>query len=332
MKINLICQYYPPEIGAPQARLSEMAREWVRQGHDVTVLTGVPNHPTGIIPTEYRGKIFMEENVEGVKIWRHWLFATQNRGVLKKTLSHLSFMASVVGLSLFRGRKPDVVIVSSPNFFSAISAYVISRLRRVPYIFEVRDLWPGIFIELGVLKNRRVIRILEMLELFLYRKAAAVVPVTNGFADDMVRRGIPREKIEVITNGVDLERFRPGPLFTNKRMGVGIPEDSFLVLYMGAHGLSHGLRKIIDAAELLGKDESVHFAFVGEGGEKWHIERIAREKGLTNITFVGGQSKEMVGRFYQMADVCLVPLKNIDGFSTFIPSKMFEQHKITDPV
>ncbi|MFA5812798.1 MAG: glycosyltransferase family 4 protein, partial [bacterium] len=319
-----ICQYYPPEMGAPQARISEMAREWVRQGHDVTVLTGIPNHPNGIVPPEYRGKIFMEEEVEGVRVWRHWLYATPNRGMLKKTLSHISFMLSVVALSFFRGKRPDVIVVSSPNFFAAISAYVISRLRRAPFIFEVRDLWPGIFIELGVLKNRRIIRMLEMLELFLYRKAAAVVPVTKGFADDMVRRGIPREKIEVITNGADLERYGPAPVQREMRTGAGIPEESFLVMYMGAHGLSHGLRKIIDAAELLRSDKTVHFAFVGEGGEKYHIERIAKERNLGNVSFIPGQPKERVPSYYHMADVCLVPLKNIDGFSAFIPSKMFE--------
>ena len=191
MKISLICQYYLPEIGAPQARLSEMAKKWVKQGHDVTVLTGFPNHPNGVIPAEYRGKIFMEEDINGVRVWRHWLYATPNEGLFKKTVAHLSFMTTVIFLSLLRGERSDVIIVSSPNFFSVISTYIMSRVRRVPYIFEVRDLWPGIFIDLGVLKSRHLIRLLEIIEVFLYRQAAYVVSVTNGFAENLIRRGIP---------------------------------------------------------------------------------------------------------------------------------------------
>ncbi len=324
MKINLICQYYPPEIGAPQARLSEMANEWVKEGHQVTVLTGFPNHPTGIVPPEYRGKIFMEEADNCIRIWRHWLYATPNEGFFKKTFAHLSFMMTILFFSLFRGERPDVLIVSSPNFFSVISTYVISRIRRVPYIFEVRDLWPGIFIELGVLKNRYLIRLLEMIEIFLYRKAAAVVPVTKGFAEDMIRRGILPGRIQVITNGVALDAYQPGPKDGNLRRKIDISEDKFVILYIGAHGISHGLPKIIEAAESLKNVKDVHFLFVGEGAVKSKLVELARSKRLQNVTFLPGQPREKVVHFYRLADVCLVPLRNVPGLSTFIPSKMFE--------
>ncbi|MEE9164821.1 MAG: glycosyltransferase family 4 protein [Nitrospinota bacterium] len=324
MKINLICHYYPPEIGAPQARLSEMAREWVKQGHDVTVLTGFPNHPTGVIPPEYQGKIFMEETVNGIRIWRHWLYATANEGFIKKTFAHLSFMMTIVLFSLFRGERPDVLIVSSPNFFSVISAYVMSRIRYVPYIFEVRDLWPGIFIELGVLKNRHLIRLLEIIELFLYRRSAAVVPVTYGFAEDMIRRGVPTDKIEVITNGVDLDTYQPSPGDANLRAKIGLSQDKFVILYIGAHGISHGLSKVLDAADNLRKIKDIHFLFVGEGAVKSSLINLARNKQLKNVTFLPGQSREKVIGFYHLADVCLVPLRDMPGLNTFIPSKMFE--------
>ena len=324
MRIYLICHYYPPEIGAPQARLSEMAKEWLKQGHDVTVLTGIPNHPTGIIPTEYQGKIFMKETVDGIQIWRHWLYATPNEGFFKKTLAHISFMTTIVLFSLFRGKRPDVLIVSSPNFFSVISTYIISRIRRVPYVFEVRDLWPGIFIELGVLKSRYLIRLLEMIELFLYRRAACVVPVTNGFAEDMVRRGIPANKIEVITNGVDLDAYQPGSGDANLRSKIGLSEDKFVILYMGAHGISHGLLKVLDAAESLQEEKDVHFLLVGEGAVKSNLIKLAEKKQLQNVIFLPGQPREQVSDFYHLADVCLVPLGDVPGLSTFIPSKMFE--------
>lgn len=268
MKIDVICQYYPPEIGAPQARLSEMAREWKVQGHDVTVLTGFPNHPTGIIPPEYRGRLFMEEYINGIRIWRHWLHVTPNQGFFKKTFAHLSFMVSLILLSLFRGDCPDIFIVSSPNFFSVISTYIFSRVRRVPFIFEVRDLWPGIFIDLGVLKNRHIIQLLEMIELFLYRKARAIVPVTYGFAKDLVKRGISSSKIKVITNGVDLTVYKPSSKNTLLRKKIGFSENDFTILYLGAHGISHGLQKVLDACEILQGEKDIKFLFVGEGAVK----------------------------------------------------------------
>ncbi len=325
MKIHLICHYYPPEIGAPQARLSEMAGEWVKQGHDVTVLTGFPNHPTGVIPSEYRGRIFMEEIVNNVRIWRHWLYATPNEGFFKKTLAHISFMMSLILFSLFRGERPDIIIVSSPNFFSVISAFIISRLRRVPYIFEVRDLWPGIFIELGVLKNLYIIKLLEAVELFLYRKAALVVPVTNGFAEDMIRRGIPPHKINVITNGVDLDKYKPCQGNTDLlRKEIELPADKFVVLYIGAHGISHGLSRVLEAAGGLQAERDIHFLFVGEGAVKPALVNLAKSRQLQNVTFLPGQPREKVINFYHLTDICLVPLRDVAGFSTFIPSKMFE--------
>lgn len=331
MRIHLACHYYPPEIGAPQARLSEMAREWAARGHDVTVLTGFPNHPTGVIPPGYRGRAFMKELVDGVRIWRHWLYATPNEGFFKKTLAHLSFAASILLLSLFRGKRPDVLVVSSPNFFAAMSVYLMAAARGVPYVFEVRDLWPGIFIELGVLKNRLLIRALEMIELFLYRRAAAIVPVTHGFAEDMIRRGVAAGKIKVITNGVDLHAYRPASGNGRLRGELGL-DGRFVILYLGAHGIAHGLSRVLDAAEGLQGDPGVHFLFVGEGAVKARLTTLAERKSLKNVTFLPGQPRERVASFYRMADVCLVPLRAVDGLSTFIPSKMFEIMGCGDPI
>jgi glycosyltransferase involved in cell wall biosynthesis len=195
MRIAFICQYYPPEIGAPAARVSEMSSAWAAQGHDVTVITGIPNHPTGRIPEDYQGVVFRKEQVDGVTIWRNWLFATPNEGLVKKTLSHLSFMISAAVLSTPRLRGYDVIIVSSPTFFSVMTAWFMSRLRRVPFVFEVRDLWPGIFIELGVLKNKTLIRVLEAAEMFLYRASSMVVVVTKSFAQHLRDRGLDPRKI-----------------------------------------------------------------------------------------------------------------------------------------
>ncbi|EKD26620.1 MAG: hypothetical protein ACD_79C01093G0003 [uncultured bacterium] len=333
MKIYIITHYYPPEIGAPQARISEMAKIWSSLGHKVTVLTGFPNHPGGIIPKEYSKKYFMAEKDGDISIWRHWLYATPNKGLLKKTLCHISFMVSVVLLSLFRGKKPDVIIVTSPTFFSVISARIFSIIRNVPYVFEVRDLWPGIFIELNVLKNKLLIKILETIEMYLYKKAMMVVTVTRGFKENIAVRGIKKEKIEVITNGADIQKFSPEAEKLDFEKMYSIPKGKFVVLYAGAHGISHGLESVLNAAnELMKKAPDVHFLFVGEGAEKEKLLKLKAGLNLSNVSFFGSIEKEMMCSLYCTCDIGLVPLKNIKGFSTFIPSKMFEIMACARPI
>ena len=324
MRILIVTHYFPPEIGAPQARLSEMGRAWRRAGADVTVLTAFPNHPTGIIPPEYRGERFRVEEIDGMRVIRTAVYATPNRGILKKTLGHLSFMASGFLQGVGPVGRPDVIVASSPTFFSVFTAWALARVKRVPFVMEVRDLWPGIFVELGVLKNRLAIRILEALELGLYRRAARVVTVTDGFADDIAARGIPREKLVTITNGVDLGAHLPGPPDEAVRREIGAGEGVTVALYIGAHGISHALHRIVDAAELLRDRRDVRFALVGEGAEKARIEELAREKRLPNLTLLPGQPRERVADFYRAADIGLVPLRDVPLFDTFIPSKMFE--------
>lgn len=323
MRILLVCHYYAPEPGAPQARLSETARAWRDAGHDVTVLTGFPNHPTGILRPGDRGRLFREDRVDGIRVLRCWLYATPNRGFLKKTFGHLSFMTTSVLLGAPRAKRPDVIVVSSPTFFSVFSAWFLSRVWRRPFVFEVRDLWPAIFTELGVLTNRRIIRALEKMELGLYRAAARVVPVTDGFRDDIVGRGIPPGKVFTITNGVDTDRWRPSADPAADRRALGV-EGRFVVLYIGAHGISHALARILDVAKRWRDDPEVLFLFVGAGAEKEALVGRAREAGLGNVEFRPAVGKGEVAAHYGAADVCLVPLRDVPLFRTFIPSKQFE--------
>lgn len=323
VRIAFVCQYFVPEIGAPSARVSELCREWVAQGHDVTVITAVPNHPTGIVPPEYRGVWFRRETLDGVTVFRNWLYATPNEGFIKRTLSHLSFMASSAILSTPRLRGHDIIVVSSPAFFVVLTAWLMSRVWRIPYVFEVRDLWPGIFVELGILKNRAIIRALEAVEMFLYRKSAHVVVVTEAFRDILVRRGIPAEKVSVVTNGVEVDTFTPGPRQTSLRRVHGL-EGRFVALYIGAHGISQALSAILDAARLLADDREIAVVLVGEGAEKKMLVDKAAGMGLKNVHFVPGQPKALMPEWYATADAVFVPLRNIPMFETFIPSKMFE--------
>ena len=180
MRTLLVTHYFPPEIGAPQARLSELARAWADAGDDVTVLTGMPNHPIGVVPSAYRRRLRVVERVDGYGIVRTWLYATPNEGFIKKTIGHLSFMVTSVLLGARCAGAADVVVVSSPTFFSIFGAWAIAKLKRAPLVIDVRDLWPAIFVELGVLTNRHLIAILEWWELWAYRQAAEVVVVSEG--------------------------------------------------------------------------------------------------------------------------------------------------------
>jgi glycosyltransferase involved in cell wall biosynthesis len=323
MRIAYICQYFVPEIGAPSARVSELAREWARQGHDVTVVTALPNHPTGIVPPEYRGTWFRRETLGGVTVFRNWIFATPNEGFVKRTISHLSFMLSTLVFTLPRAGAFDVLVVSSPTFFVVISTWIMSRVWRIPYVFEVRDLWPGIFVELGILKNRFIIDVLESIELFLYRGAAQVVVVTDAFGAIIRRRGVPADRVTTITNGVDVDAYVPAPRETALRTAHGL-QDSFVALYIGAHGISQALSALLEAARLTADDPAIVYVFVGEGAEKALLQEKAATIGLRNVRFLPGQPKARMPEWYATADAVFVPLRNIPMFETFIPSKMFE--------
>ena len=316
MNILLVTHYFPPESGAPQARLSDFARLWASMGAEVTVLTGVPNHPTGIVPDAYRRLLRREETSDGYRIVRTWMYVTPNSGVYRKTLSHLSFMVSSVLLGTRKIGRPDVVVVSSPTFFSAIGAVAIARLKHARLVVEVRDLWPAIFVELGVLRNRFLIRILERIEMWLYSSADAVVVVSEGFKSALVQRKVPSHKITTIFNGVDLERFVVGlPADPTIRAALGASDRDTLVLYIGAHGISHGLTAVAEAAKLL-EGQGIVFAFVGEGAAKDDLATFVAKTHVSNALIHPGVARDEVPQMIAAADICLVPLRNIPLFDS----------------
>jgi UDP-N-acetylmuramyl pentapeptide phosphotransferase/UDP-N-acetylglucosamine-1-phosphate transferase/glycosyltransferase involved in cell wall biosynthesis len=322
--ILIVTQYFPPEAGAPQARLSALAAAWAAGGDAVTVLTGMPNHPTGILPPEYRRAIRRIERRDGYRVVRTWLYATPNQGVSRKTVSHLSFMVSSVLLGGLACGRADTVVVSSPAFFSIGSAWLMARLMRARLVVEVRDLWPAIFTELGVMTSRPLIRALERLELAAYAAADQVVVVSEGFRDNLIGRGVPAGQVHTIRNGVDLAGFRPDmPADPVTRARLGARPGDCLVLYAGTHGISQALPGVADAAKVLA-DRPVHVAFVGEGSDKPRLRCRVAELGLTNVTLAGPVPPQQVPRLLAAADICLVTLRDVPLFATFIPSKMFE--------
>src|ERR1700722_10656663 len=280
VRVLIVTHYFPPETGAPQARLSGLAATWAVDGDEVTVLTGMPNHPTGVLPSAYRRALRRREHRDGYRVIRTWLYATPNEGMARKTLGHLSFMASSVLLGWRASGPADVVGGFSPTFFSILSGWLLARLKRARFVVEIRDLWPAIFVELGVLTNRRVIGVLERLELAAYAAADQVVVVSEGFRADLLRRGVPPEKVHTIRNGVDLGRFTSLPESAGDRAGLrsrlGAGPGDCLVLYAGTQGGSQALLAVADAAALIDRQAipagAIRFAFGGVGAGKKGLE------------------------------------------------------------
>ena len=332
MRILIVSHYFPPETGAPQARLSALAATWAASGDDVTVLTGMPNHPTGVLPPEYRHAIRRRERRDGYAVLRTWLYATPNEGIARKTAGHLSFMLSSVLLGWRASGRADTVVVSSPTFFSIASAWLLARLKRARLVVEGRDLWPAIFVELGVLTNRRVIAVLERLELAAYAAADEVVVVSDGFRAHLIGRGVPAAKVHTIRNGVTPGRFDPAtPPDPYLRAGLGARPGECLVLYAGTHGISQGLPEAAEAAAALA-GQPVHVAFVGEGADKQRLRARVAELGLGNVTLARAISSELVPALLATADILLVTLRDVPLFATFIPSKLFEYLAAGRPV
>jgi glycosyltransferase involved in cell wall biosynthesis len=330
MHIWLITQYYVPEIGAPSTRLSGLAGIWRKMGVGVTVLTGIPNHPEGIIPDEYKNRPpYFEEYINEIPVHRHWLYVAPNKGKIKRVLGMLSFAWSVwVHNRKLRAPAPDYIIASSPSFFCVVSAWLLARRHKAKFIFEVRDLWPAIFLQMGILKPGIVYNILSIIEKFLYKKADVIVTVTRSFAQQIHLRGIPLDKIGVVFNGVSDGDYQaalhPRELESTGqlRAKLGLSPLSKIVLYIGNHGEAQALTQIIDAARLLVRRTDTVFLFVGSGADKTKLQDYAR--GVPNVQFLPGVSHSEVWNYYGMADINIVCLKNIPDFDMFIPSKMFE--------
>jgi glycosyltransferase involved in cell wall biosynthesis len=311
-------------MGAPSARTFEHARHWASLGHDVTVITGFPNHPTGVIRPAYRGYFVKREKVEGIDLLRTWVYVAANRGFTKRILNFLSFFFSSLILGSVMTRRPEVVVGTSPQFFCAVAAYGLSRVKRAPFVFEVRDLWPQSAIELGVIKNPLLIRLLEAIETYLYRHAALIVAVAESTRQHLVSKGIPAEKIRIIPNGIDAKYLASaGATPERARDELGL-NGSFIVSYIGTHGMSHALETVLRAAKEFSGDPAIHFLFVGEGAEKEKLKRFAAELRLNNVTFVDQQPRERLLAFYRASDLGVVPLKRLPIFKKVLPSKLFE--------
>ena len=322
MNILFLTDNFPPETNAPATRTYEHARNWVAAGHRVTVLTNVPNFPTGRVFPGYRNKLWQLETLDGIRVVRVWTYVTANEGFFRRSLDYFSFgVASVIG-GLFLPT-PDVVVATSPQIFTALGGCILAWIKRRPFVFELRDLWPDSIVAVSAMREGPLLRMLRRLEYRLYHRAAKVVSVTNAFKRILVANGVPQEKIAVIRNGVDLKAFVPGPKPVDLARRLGL-EGKFVAAYVGTIGIAHGLGTLLLAAERLQDHRNLAFVLVGTGAERARLEHEAKRRGLDNVVFVGAVDKEEVKRYWRLCNVALVVLRDVSLFLHVIPSKIFE--------
>lgn len=321
MNIWYVSHFFPPELNGGARRVYDLSKLWVQMGHCVTVLTGLPSHPDGVVPPEYRGRGFHTEHVAGVRVVRVPKFNTPNRGVILRLLNHISFAVSGFIGSLIAGGPSDVIIASSPPLFVGLGAVAIAWLRRVPLVLEVRDLWPDQAIDLGVLRNPFAVRLAKFLEQSLYRLAGAVVVVTEQARQTIIDYGVPREKVFLVRNGVDISQF-------TMKTPTNDPshERPLVVTYAGTIGLSQGLSTVIEAARILHEngDKRFFFRFVGDGAEKGLLQNRTASLGLRNVEFRDPVPLDQMLDLYISSDAMLVSLRDIPVFKGTVPSKLYE--------
>lgn len=322
MHILFLTDNFPPEGNAPATRTYEHAIRWVKAGHKVTVITCAPNFPEGKVFDGFKNKLYDVSELDGIRVVRVKTYITANEGFVKRILDYMSFMAMGFIAGLFQ-KKTDIIVATSPQFFCACAGWALSAVRRKPFVFELRDIWPASITAVGAMKDSKAIRLLEKIEIFLYRRADAIVSVTHAFKHELIERGVDGSKIEVVLNGVDLSKYEPQEKDAELAKRYGL-EGKFVVGYIGTHGMAHGLEHIVTAAERLQDNDNVRIVFAGGGAARQKVVDLVEQKALKNVVLIDRQPKEMMPRLWSLCDVSLVPLINSDLFKTVIPSKIFE--------
>jgi len=330
VRILFLTENFPPETNAAATRVYERALYWIRWGHQVTVITSAPNFPHGRLFEGYRNCWHQVEFMDGIRVVRVKTYIAANTGVIRRSLDFLSFMVT----SFFAGLaepKPDVVAATSPQFFAAVSGWAVGGVRGIPFVFELGDLWPTSISAVGAMENGLMLRLVEQFEMFLYRRSAAVAALTHSFKRNLVRRGIDAQKIYVVLNGVDLDRYGPRPrdFEISEKWGL---TGKFVIGYAGTLGMAHGLMNVLNAAEHLLDENNIRFLLVGPGAERQMLINEAEVRALSNIVFLPPQPKEKMPSVWSLCNVALVHLKESPAFSEVIPSKLFEAMAMGLPI
>ncbi|OYD17600.1 hypothetical protein CH333_00285 [candidate division WOR-3 bacterium JGI_Cruoil_03_44_89] len=331
MHFLILTQYFPPEVGGAQIRLYSIAKQLIRKGNKVTIVTSMPNYPAGKIVPAYRRKFFLREKIGNIPVIRTWIYASPCNSTIVRLLNYFSFtFSSIYGILSIS--KPDYIFVESPPLFLGISGYFTSRLKRCPYIFNISDLWPDSVREMGIIKNRFLLKLAEMLESFLYKKALIVNGVTEGIVDALKnKKQVFKDKVLFLPNGVDSELFKPLP--TNKQLAMNLQiQGKKIFIYAGLHGYAQGLETLIQSARILKQRDDIFFLLVGDGPEKINLKCIAQKQCLKNIAFLPPCPFYDMPKLFSMSMASIVLLRKIDLFKGAVPSKVFSALSCSVPV
>lgn len=332
LRLLFFTHYFPPEGNAPASRTYEMCKRWVRAGHRVTVVTCAPNAPDGVLYPGYRNRLVQSEMMDGIRVLRVWTLIAPNRGKYRRGLNFVSYLVMATLAGWFTER-PDAVIATSPQFFCAWAGVLVRRFKRIPFILEVRDIWPESITAVGAVPANPLIRLLESMERQMYDSAGRIVTVGNGYKRQLEARGVAPERISVITNGVDRELFNPQQQDRDLVSRYGL-EGKFVVAYVGTIGMASGLSVVLRAGKLLreqGRDD-IRLLLVGAGAVREELELEAARLGLTNVVFTGKIDKSRIPSLLASVDACLVHLKKKPLFESVLPSKIFEAAGMRKPI
>lgn len=331
MRIVILSQYFPPEVGAPQNRLYELAVRLQERGAEVTILTAMPNYPQMVIHKEYKGRWHVKEQMNGLTVHRSWIYASTSKGIAKRLLNYYSFVISSLFTGLFRLPKHDYILVESPPLFLGKTAYLISRLRGSKMIFNVSDLWPESAEKLGIVTNKTFLSVATWLEEFLYKKSHLITGQTQGICKDIQTR-FPKKDIFWLPNGVDMKYYVASEKDMAWRNSHGFAQEDMLLLYAGIIGHAQGLEVILHAAKNLETEKKVKFLILGSGPEREKLIQLKEELHLSNVIFLEAVGKKEMPTIVRSVDAAVIPLKKLDLFLGAIPSKIFENLAMRKPI
>lgn len=335
-RVLFLSHYFPPEGNAPATRVHAFARRWVRRPAGrlaTTVVTCAPNVPDGKVYDGYRNRLSQRETIDGIDVIRVWTWLAPNAGTARRILNFVSYMVTATIRSLFLPR-PDVVIATSPQFFCGWAGVFVSWLRWAPFVLEIRDIWPESILAVGAMRKGRLVRLIEWLELRMYASANRIVTVGEGYRRQLVAKGVPEERISIVTNGIDGERFQPQAPDAALAARFN-PDGRFVCSYIGTVGMAAGLEVVVRAAERLRRAgrRDVRFLVVGDGATREALAAEVAVAGLDDlVTVTGRQPKEAMIGFLSISDCCLVHLRKTDLFETVLPSKIFEAAALERPI
>ena len=330
-KILFITQYFPPEIGAPQNRLFELAIRLKNKRAEISVLTAMPNYPEMIVKHGYKNKFYFFEEIEGLKIYRSYIFVKKTKSIFFRLLNYFSFVFSSLLIGLFKTHSCNFIFCESPPIFLGITAVILSKIKKTKLIFNVSDLWPESAEKLGLVRNKFLLYVTTKLEEFIYKNSFLITGQTQGIVENISKR-FPRKNIYWLKNGVDINSVSSIVINNNWRKINKFSKNDFLLIYAGILGYAQGLETIIYAADKLKKYPNIKFLFFGDGPEKGKLVLLKNKLGLNNIYFHLPVSKNEIRQIIKSVEAAIIPLKKIGLFKGAIPSKILEVLALGKPI